>query len=372
MSSIQRIAIVGAGLAGLACAAAAAQAGVAVDVFAAQSIDEVETLHLDAVPNLVRSLDRLGILTQCQRLGFAYSRVRTTDANGRTIDTLPLARLAGDSKPAGLGLLYSDLAELLASAATQLGAQIHPHTRVVAVDADSGLVHLVNGSAAQADLVLLAGGIHTPLRQALFAHAPAVTRHDQQWWHVVLPRAPGLDHPTWAIGQSGHKLHVVPIGPTKAGLTLCTDSTQALGEQKQLAQAMLVALRGFSGWPAAWKEVLEQNPTLVLHDVRDALLPRPWHTGRVLAVGDCAHALVPHFGQGPAQALEDAVVLQELLAQSLSIAELTTRFTERRMARLEQVHALTCRAALWDQHPDPSTDLRALSQLLARVVAEPA
>lgn len=371
MSSIQRVAIVGAGLAGLACAAAVAQAGVPVDVFAAGSTDAVEALHLDAVPNLVRSLDRLGILTQCQRLGFAYSRVRTTDANGRTLDSLPLAKLAGDSKPAGLGLLYGDLVRVLVAAATQHGAQLHPFTRVAAVDATSGRVHLANAATAQADLVLLAGGVHTPLRQTLFAHAPLASPHGQQWWHVVLPRSQGLDHPTWAVGQGGHKLHVVPIGPTKAGLTLCAGTTP-MDSTLQPAQAMAIALRGFSGWPLAWQEALNQNPPLVVHAVRDALLPRPWHQDRVLAVGDCAHALVPHFGQGPAQAMEDAVVLHELLAQRLAVADLTTRFTARRLKRLEQVHALTRRAALWDQHPDSSTDLHALSALLARVVAEPA
>lgn len=371
MSSIQRVAIVGAGLSGLACAAAVAQAGVSVQVFAAESIDEVQPLHLDAVPNLVRSLDRLGILAQCQRLGFAYSRVRTTDAYGRTIDTLPLARLAGDSKPAGLGLLYGDLVRVLVSVATGQGAQLHPFTRVVAVDAEKGQVHLANASTAHADLVLLAAGVNTSLRQALFSHAPTATHHDQDWLHVVLPRSQGLDHPTWAIGQGGHKLHVVPIGATKAGLTLCASGTFVNGEP-QPAQAMLQALRGFSGWPVAWTEVLNQNPPLTVHGVREALLPSPWYRGRVLAVGDCSHALVPHFGQGPAQALEDAVVLHELLVQGLPLTDLTTRFTERRLKRLQQVHALTSRAARWDQHPDPSTDLRALAQLLAHVVAEPA
>lgn len=371
MSSIRRVAIVGAGLAGLACAVAVSRAGIAVDVFATESIASAEVLHLDVVPNFVRSLDGLGVLAQCQAVGFAYSRTRTMDAHGRVLESLALPHLAGEGKPAGMGLLQSDLLRLLSSRALQQGAQLYPHTPAIEIDSGAGVVRLADAATVQVDLVLLAAGLNAPLRQLMFPHAPKATYHEQQWWHVVLPRAPGMDHPTVAVGQRGQKLHVVPIAPTKAGLTLSSSSAPLLGEQSH-SQKMCSALRGFSGWPAAWQEALQKNPPLVIRPVREALLPQPWHRDRVLAVGDSAHALVPHFGQGPAQALEDAVVLQELLMQRLPVAELTATFTARRIARLERVHALTGRAALWDEHPAPSTDFRALSQALSDVVSAPA
>ncbi|MFZ4288184.1 FAD-dependent monooxygenase [Variovorax sp. HJSM1_2] len=371
MSPIRRVAIIGAGLAGLACAVAVTRAGLAVDVYASDSIGSAEDLHLDAVPNLVRSLDRLGILVQCQGLGFAYSRTRTTDASGRILESLPLPRLAGDGKPAGLGLLQNDLLRALSSRAIQQGAQVYPCTPAIAIESGAGVVHLADASKVDADLVLLAAGLDAPLRRSVFVHAPQTTCHEQQWWHLVLPRAPGMDHPTMMVGRRGQKLHVVPIAPTKAGLTFCTSSFQPLEEQTH-AQILSAALRNFSGWPAAWQEVLRDNPPLVISPVREALLPQPWHCDRVLAVGDSAHAVVPHFGQGPAQALEDAVVLQELLMQRLSVAELMTSFTARRLGRVKKVHELTGRAALWDEHPVPSTDMRALSQALAEVLSKPA
>lgn len=371
MSSIRRVAIVGAGLAGLACAVAVTRAGIAVDVFAAESIGSAEVFHLDAVPNLVRCLDRLGVLGQCQTMGFAYSRTRTTDAQGRILENLLLPRLAGDDKPAGMGLLQNDLLGVLSARAMQQGAQLYSYTPAIEIDSGTGVVRLADAATVQVDLVLLAAGLNAPLRQAMFSHAPSTTYYGQQWWHVVLPRAPGMDQPTVAVGPRGQKLHVVPIAPTKAGLTLCSSIAPTFDGQPY-SQLLCAALRSFSGWPAAWQDALKKNPPLVIRQAREALLPQPWHRDRVLAVGDCAHALVPHFGQGPAQALEDAVVLQELLMQRLPMAELTAAFTARRIARLEKVHALTGQAALWDEHPDPSTDLRTLSQALAAVVAAPA
>ena len=44
------------------------------------------------------------------------------------------------------------------------------------------------------------------------------------------------------------------------------------------------------------------------------LLPPPWHRGRVLVIGDAAHTTTPHLATGAGIAIEDAVVLAELLA----------------------------------------------------------
>ena len=98
----------------------------------------------------------------------------------------------------------------------------------------------------------------------------------------------------------------------------------------------------------------------------------PWHRGAVLCVGASAHAIAPPFGQSAAQALEDAVVLGELVAAGLDRSRLLRRFGERRGERVRCLHDLTERAALWTAQPEPETDLLRLAGEIDRLVATPA
>jgi 2-polyprenyl-6-methoxyphenol hydroxylase-like FAD-dependent oxidoreductase len=58
-----------------------------------------------------------------------------------------------------------------------------------------------------------------------------------------------------------------------------------------------------------------------------------WTRDRVVLLGDAAHPMTPNLGQGAGQAIEDAVVLDECLAQAASIEEALTHYEQRRVAR---------------------------------------
>jgi 2-polyprenyl-6-methoxyphenol hydroxylase-like FAD-dependent oxidoreductase len=92
----------------------------------------------------------------------------------------------------------------------------------------------------------------------------------------------------------------------------------------------------------------------------------------VLAVGDCAHTLPPHFGQAAAQAVEDARVLADLLVPDASRDALFDAFERRRGERVRCVHEITTTAARWDLKLDSAADLTALMPRLAQTVAPPA
>ena len=64
--------------------------------------------------------------------------------------------------------------------------------------------------------------------------------------------------------------------------------------------------------------------------VEEVALPLPWHRGRVLLIGDAAHASTPFMGQGGAMAMEDGVVLARLLAATDDVGAALDRFGELR------------------------------------------
>jgi 2-polyprenyl-6-methoxyphenol hydroxylase-like FAD-dependent oxidoreductase len=130
---------------------------------------------------------------------------------------------------------------------------------------------------------------------------------------------------------------------------------------------------------ASWGELPRRLARLMMPDTPTTIRPAnltflepPWFRGAVLCVGACANALPPNFGQSAAQAVEDAIVLGELLAARLDRATLLERFMARRGERARRVHELLERAARWTTQPEPATDLQALSRELGSIVGSPA
>jgi len=78
-------------------------------------------------------------------------------------------------------------------------------------------------------------------------------------------------------------------------------------------------------------------PSIDYRPMNSFLLPSPWHRGRVLVIGDAAHTTTPHLATGAGMAIEDAVVLAELLAAEPSAPGLLDRFMARRFARCRLV-----------------------------------
>jgi 2-polyprenyl-6-methoxyphenol hydroxylase-like FAD-dependent oxidoreductase len=102
------------------------------------------------------------------------------------------------------------------------------------------------------------------------------------------------------------------------------------------------------------------------------LLPPPWHRGRVVVIGDAAHTTTPHLATGAGIAIEDAVVLAELLAGEGVVSDILDRFTERRFARGKLVVDTAVR--LGEMEKDKTIPIQAHFELMGqtfRKLAEP-
>jgi 2-polyprenyl-6-methoxyphenol hydroxylase-like FAD-dependent oxidoreductase len=121
MASPLRIAVVGAGVAGLTCALPAARAGASVDLYEAAGQLRAKVAHVDVVPNMVRELARWGVVEECVRLGFPYPRRLVLGQDGRQLLAIDAVRLAGDRYPAALGVTQQSLYGPLQKAAAAAG-----------------------------------------------------------------------------------------------------------------------------------------------------------------------------------------------------------------------------------------------------------
>ncbi len=365
--SVRTIIVVGAGIAGLACALACARGGARVQVFEAGEALACKPGHVDIVPNLLRDLAVLGLAEECVRLGFAYSGIDVVDEQGERSLRIETPRLAGDMLPAAVGIAHDVLLDILARSAAAARVQLRTGLRVDGIDADAGLV-TAGGTTFGADLIVLACSAASPLVGSLFAarRRSGVVR---AWWHALLPRQPHLDRPTWMAGTHGRRFQLVPIGMSLAGIAVVrTVDVAGPSDGATLAQTL-------AGWGALPRRIATlvgpQTPT-VLRFTSGQLIEAPWHREGVLCVGAAAHGDVPAFGQSAAQAVEDARVLGELVAAGTERSTLLTHYMDRRWKRAQRVHELVKQAECWIEQPEPITDLMALGRELHTIVTQPA
>lgn len=101
--------------------------------------------------------------------------------------------------------------------------------------------------------------------------------------------------------------------------------------------------RHFAGLPAAVPAILGATPPeqLIWNDIADLKPLRRFAYGRVLLLGDAAHATTPNMGQGACQAIEDAVVLGQCLQQEKNLGLALARYEQRRLARTAKVIRLS-------------------------------
>jgi salicylate hydroxylase len=115
------------------------------------------------------------------------------------------------------------------------------------------------------------------------------------------------------------------------------------------------AVDAFAGWHPAVTEMVgatDIGARWALHDLEP--LPR-WHTARAVLIGDAAHAMVPHQGQGANQTIEDAIVLADCLADAQATGDVPSalaRYTNLRRGRTAAVQRLSRRTADLLHMPD--------------------
>lgn len=371
-----RLCVVGAGIAGLACALAAARQGMAV-----QLVDEAASprhlpASIDVVPGMLRDLARLGVADDCVRAGFAYHGVDVLDRQGRRLFELPTERLTGPRWPAALGIPHGELHALLARAAQQAGAELLRGWHVAAIEEDGAgcaRVMLAGDRRLDADLVLLATGARSPLRAALFPTARAVEPLGQVWRYALVRRPRQLDRPLVAIGGPGRRAVLLPVQLDLAGVAVTEPASAPAGVAPAAPASQLRhAMQAFAPAVSELAAYIHDDTPVATRPVLSGVLDGPWHRGPVLAVGDGAHALPPHFGQAAAQSVEDACVLADLLPAARDRDTLFRDFERRRSARARQVHEIASTAARWDLRPDSAADIGELMQRLMRTVAQPA
>lgn len=309
------IAIVGGGISGLAAANALIHRGFSVAVYEQSSALKEVGAGVFIYPNSLRQLERMGLgpalsrvggrvgagSEYCRMDGAVVGKILTTDSNGWN----------------GMyGMHRADLLQVLADALPP--HIIHTGHKCVGFEQDEAgaVLHFENGVQAKADVVIAADGIHSVLQKHVVEpSAPEYAGFRAYRGVLAFDQVPGWRkeaHLVWMGDgkhfmvfplRSGTLLNYVGFVPTHSQTP---ESWSALGDRDELAAA-------FAGWDPRVTDLLSRVETCFWWGLYDRKPLSKWVNGRLALLGDAAHPMLPHLGQGANQGIEDGTALAVLL-----------------------------------------------------------
>ena len=337
MAPVRKVLIVGGGIAGLSAAIAARLAGVEVDLVEADPTWAAVGVGLTLQPSALRALGVLGVLDQVLEQGFGYGGTRTIDPDGRVLaETTDGPRLAGPAYPSAAGAPRPALAAILKARAAELGARARAGMTASGLTLGSQAVDVrfADGERRQYDLVVGADGIYSSVRRMVFDSTLAPEFTGQGVWRFTTPRLPEVER-AWLCRGGASSAGLIPLTHEWMYLFLVENGVEPDRRiaREDLAPRLAALLADFRGPIGDIAARIRPESDVVYRPFEWVITPSPWWRGRVLLIGDAAHASTAHLGAGGGMAIEDAVVLGELLAARMDPGEMLRAFMTRRYDR---------------------------------------
>jgi 2-polyprenyl-6-methoxyphenol hydroxylase-like FAD-dependent oxidoreductase len=326
-----RVLIVGAGVAGLALARRLAQHEIDVEVVERMREWDSAGAGLYLPGNAVRALGELGIGPALAARSTPIERQRLLDHRGRLLAEIDVGRF-WEGVGGCVAIHRAALHEVLREATPEVPVRLGTSVTGLEVE-DSPRVAFSDGSSESYDLVVGADGVHSTTRRLALGGPPA-GYVGQACWRFVADGFPDLTDWTVRLGR-GRAFLTVALGE---GLVYCyadvntNDRADVAGER----------------WRELFADFADPVPRLLEHaseayfaPIEEVVAPA-WTAGRVVLIGDAAHASSPNMAQGAAMAAEDALVLADLLATVQPVESALDGFEQRRKDRVafvqEQTH----------------------------------
>lgn len=356
------VAIVGAGMGGLATAGALHRAGIGVNVYEQAARFARLGAGIQIGCNAMKVLRGLG-LEPLMRASAFYPR----SWNNREYDTgeVRFDMIFGEAAEQRYGAPYllghrGDLHSALASVVP--GERIHLDHRVVDIDERpdrSVTLRFANGKSIEADAVVAADGVHSFVKEQLFGKDepnftgriayrtvfPAALLNGYEigdctkWWgvdrHIVI----------YYVKPDRSEVYFVTSQP-EPGFTV--ESWSATGDVGELR-------KGFEDFHPEVRHVLAACPSVHKWALIDRNPQTHWGKGNITLLGDACHPMTPYMAQGAAMAIEDAAMLSRCLqgADRHGVAAAFRRFEATRKARTSRVQ-LNSRTNTWlKERTDP-------------------
>lgn len=308
------VVVVGGNIGGLAVAIALRRAGVPAVVLERRRAHPHALGGLHIWTNGARALRRLGVADQLRAGGSPVELIEFITSTNRTLFSAPVGKLARRHGDGALFAARVDVTAALLSVA--LPETVRFGSKYVGFEEDDEgvTVRLADGRSIRGSILIGADGIRSTVRAAV---APGVAaRHlgYQDWGAVVQVPASLVPRGTFRVVYGrGARLGVADLGHGRVYWAASLKRPAGVDHDRPTLSEVAGV---FAGWPSPAPAVIAATDPAKFTgaDIREVpTLPR-WSAGRVVLLGDAAHAMSPNAGRGASEALEDAFVLAEEIA----------------------------------------------------------
>jgi 2-polyprenyl-6-methoxyphenol hydroxylase-like FAD-dependent oxidoreductase len=365
-----KVLVVGAGLSGMVLATALKKAGVDVDVIEVHPTWDVLGVGISVQGPALRALKSIGLLERCIDAGFGYSQVVNCDENGNVEGVVELPRLNGPQYPSCVGMMRPALHDVIAGAMHDAGVRVRFGLTVRALS-EQGAVEFNDGSRGAYNVVVGTDGANSRVRELVFGAATKPQYTGQAVWRAMVPRPPEVQARHAYYGPR-HKAGFNPVSEREMYIYLVQNvQGNPRLEPERWPAVMQELLADFGGHIGEVRSRITDPRRIVYRPVSALLLPRPWYRGRVMVIGDAAHTAPPQLASGATIAIEDAIVLAELLVSG-PIEQALERCMARRYERCRIVVENSVQLGEWEKTPDaPGANPTALIQASMKALAAP-
>jgi salicylate hydroxylase len=370
-----RVAIVGGGIGGMTAALALRARGLDAAVFEQAEVVREIGAGVSIHPNAARLLRRVGLEDQLRKIGSPIAGIVLRTSHGELVATLARpATPAPSSDEQGYNVHRADFLNLLFDALPRGTVTLGHRCIRLEEAADRVRLSFANGASAEADLVIGADGIRSavqreiglqsrPRSEGIMAYRGLIPAERLSW-------AGDLKEPALWLG-AGRSFLLYPVAGGRLINMVAFVPTDTESEESWSAPGDLKALAAeYAGWDQRVLDTINSLEETFRWGIYDrAPLPH-WSTGRITLMGDAAHPMVPHVGQGAGQSIEDGFTLAVLLegCSADNVADRLKVYEALRRERTGKVQALARAAGKLyrSEHDDPSEKALRLREWMAQ------
>lgn len=344
--------VIGGGIGGLSAAIAMLSVGRSVKVFEKSHHPSQGGAALALGANAVEALNRLGLGEAVAQRGHVIDQFDILDHRGMPIfgyETPEALR----HRP-GVAILREDLHHTLRDA---LPAGVLSLGRNLV---DIRTVHrgvrarFEDGEDVLSPLVIGADGIRSRVRLAIYPKVKPRHAGYVCWRGLTAAAVPGVDpHRATETWTAKGRFGLVPLAGGRVYWFACL--TAQVQDRVLHLWDLADLKRHFGHFHDPIPDVLEatQAETIHMAEICDLPLPRRFHVGRAVLLGDAAHGTTPNLGQGACQAVEDALVLSMCLKEHKSVDRALAAYNARRRPRAGFITRASRRVGVMAQMRSP-------------------
>jgi 2-polyprenyl-6-methoxyphenol hydroxylase-like FAD-dependent oxidoreductase len=339
MNQAKSFAIIGGGIGGLTLAIGMQRRGFRVNVY--ENAPEIKPLGagLGLGANAVKSFFEIGIGDEVLEAGKIIKLVRIKDQHGNILtetDSVQLSAKFGTIN--NFTIHRADLHNVLIRQLVP-GTMITGKKVIDVIQSESGVnLQFADETNVQVDYAIACDGIHSAIRKKLLPGSnPRYAGYT--CWRAVIDTAPAgfnFDETSETWGP-GSRFGIVPLSNNRIYWFACLNAAQNDPVRKSFRIPDLLAC--FSGFHSPVSEILKitRNEDLIWSDIIDIKPIKKFAFGKIVLMGDSAHATTPNMGQGACMAIEDAAVLVNCLEDYATPEEAFQKFEKKRIPRTTKI-----------------------------------